>query len=143
MSRISPARRRGRLRGQALVEFALVLFPAVLLMWGIVHGYFVFRAYTALGEAAEVGAETAAVFGQDCPKVEEAIASSLRGDFVTLPFFYTVEFPDRQAGEPPCAHVGDRVVVRVGYTEPLRFIFWDITPAPQSALRFAERDCGW
>jgi len=143
MSRISPARRRGRLRGQALVEFALVLFPAVLLMWGIVHGYFVFRAYTALGEAAEVGAETAAVFGQDCRQVEEAIASSLRGDFVTLHFSYTVEFPDRQDGEPLCAHVGDRVVVRVGYTEPLRFIFWDITPAPQSALRFAERDCGW
>jgi len=121
------------------VEFALVLFPAVLLMWGIVHGYFVFRAYAALGEAAEVGAETAAVFGQDCRQVAEAIESSLRGDFVGLPFGYAVEFPD---GEP-CAHVGDRVVVRVWYTEPLRFIFWDITPAPQSALRFVERDCGW
>lgn len=133
---------RMKRRGQALLEFALVIVPAVLLFLGIVHGYFVFRAYTALGEAAEVGAETAAVFGRNCEQVGQAIAASLRGNMVRLPFTYTVaignDWPPRE-----CAQVGDPIVVTVAYTDPLRFVFFDITPAPQRALRFAERDCEW
>lgn len=134
-------RKKGR--GQALVEFALVAVPAVLLMLGIIHGYFVFRAYAALGEAAEVGAETAAVFGVDCRQVAEAIEASLRGDMVPLSYEYKVNIYSASGAETFCAQVGDRIVVEVAYTEPLRFVFFDITPPPQRALRFAERDCGW
>ena len=129
--------------GQALVEFALVAVPVVLLMLGIIHGYFVFRAYAALGEAAEVGAETAAVFGEDCRQVAEAIEASLRGDMVSLSYTYNVHIYDANGEEVSCARVGDRIVVEVAYTEPLHFVFFDITPPPQRALRFAERDCGW
>ncbi len=125
--------------GQALVEFALVILPVMLLVLGIVHGYFVFRAYTALGEAAEVGAETAAVLGRDGPEVKKAIEMSLRGDMVGLSYTYQVHIA---GGNSSCAHVGDPIVVEVSYTEPLRFVFLDITPKPQRALRFAERDCG-
>lgn len=125
--------------GQALVEFALIVVPLVLLVLGIVHGYFVFRAYTALGDAAEVGAETAAIFGGDCPQVAQAIEASLEGDFVRLPYTYTVVLPE--SSEPGCARVGDPVLVQIAYTEPLRFLFFDLKPKPQRALRFAERDC--
>lgn len=134
----------GKSRGQALVEFAFVVVAVVLIMLGIVHGYFVFRAYAALGDSAEVGAQTAAIFGGDVPQVGEAIDRSLRGDFVSLPYTYTVILPDAQPGDlPGQAHVGDRIIVRVAYTAPLRFVFFDVTPKPQQALRFAERDYGW
>lgn len=131
-------------KGQALVEFAMVVIPFILLLMGIVHGYFVFRAYTALGDAAEVGAETAAIFGGEVPEVGEAIQSSLDGDWVRMPYVYQVILPDAQPGDPPGqAHVGDRIIVQVEYTAALRFVFFDVTPRPQQALRFAERDYGW
>lgn len=140
--RSSEFRSRSRFvgRGQALLEFALVILPVMLLLLGIVHGHFVFRAYTALGEAAEMGAETAAIFGRDGPEVTKAIEASLRGDMVDLDFDYRVTII---GADPSCAHVGDLMVIEVSYTEPLRFVFLDITPKPQRALRFAERDCEW
>lgn len=122
-------------RGQTLVEFALVFAIVAILAFAIVQGYFLFRAYTSTGDAAEVGAETAAIFGGDVPEVRTAIESSLHGDFVTSPFTYTVT--------PSQAHVGEPIVVRVRLTEPLRFVFWTFTPKPQQALRYSERDYGW
>lgn len=129
-------RKRSRaVRGQTLIEFALVIGIIAILAIGIAEGYFVFRAYTSASDAAEVGAETAAIFGGDVPEIQTAIESSLRGDFVTLPFTYTVT--------PAQARVGDPIVVRVRLTEPLRFIFGSIQLKAAQALRYSERDFGW
>jgi Flp pilus assembly protein TadG len=54
-------RRRERQRGQALVEFALVLPLFLLLLLGIVQFGTVFRDYIALTDATRVGARQAAV----------------------------------------------------------------------------------
>lgn len=54
-------RRRERERGQALVEFALVLPLFLLLLLGIVQFGTVFRDYIALTDATRVGARQAAV----------------------------------------------------------------------------------
>ncbi len=133
-----------RIRGQALIEFALVIAVVVLLMLGILHGGIVFRAYAHLGDAAEKGAQAAAVFGGDAPEVGEAIENSLRENFIYLPYSYTVILPEARPGDPPGrARVGDPVIVRVAYTEPLRFVFLDVMLKPQQALRFVERDYGW
>ncbi len=127
-------------RGQALVEFALVAFLAVLLLVGVIHGFFVFQAANNLGKAAEAGAEAAALLGRDGPAVAEAVESTLDRGFIHLPYSYTVVI---SGTDPGCARVGDMVRVRVGYAVPVRFIFWDVTLRPQQAVRFVERDCGF
>lgn len=124
-----------RIHGQTLIEFALVIGLVALFAFAIIEGYVVFRAYTSAGDAAEVGAETAAIFGGDAPQVQTAIENSLRGDFVTLPFTYTVT--------PAQARIGEPIVVRVRLTEPLRFIFGPLQIKTAQALRYSERDYGW
>lgn len=57
----SGMRRTERERGQALVEFALVLPLFLLLLLGIVQFGSVFRDYIALTDATRVGARQAAV----------------------------------------------------------------------------------
>jgi Flp pilus assembly protein TadG len=57
----SMGRRRERERGQALIEFALVMPLFLLLLLGIVQFGTVFRDYIALTDATRVGARTASV----------------------------------------------------------------------------------
>lgn len=58
--------RRGRReRGQALVEFSLVLFPFLLLLLAVVQFAFVFQAWITLNSAVRDAARDAALYAYD------------------------------------------------------------------------------
>lgn len=124
-----------KVRGQSLVEFALVATVVVMLLLAFVTFWWMWHTYEALGNAAEVGAQTAAIFGGDAPEVGTAIENYFLGTRVTLPYTYTVT--------PAQAGVGEPLVVKVGYSDPVRVVFWDWYLPPAQALRYAERDWGW
>lgn len=131
-------------RGQALVEFAGVFFVVAVLALLAVHGYLVGQAFGALHDAAEVGADTAALFGSNTSEVATAIEHSLAGNHVSLPYVYTVTIYDRRTGAPKeQANIGDPIYVNVQYTAPIRFVFVDLPLRSQTALRYAELDSGW
>ncbi len=121
-------------KGQALVETALVIFIAVTVALAAVNGLWVLHAVAAVGDAAEVGAQTAALHGGATPEVGQAIQSSLDGDWIRVPISYTVS--------PEQARLGDLIQVRVQATEPMRFIFWPLQLHAQ-AIRSSEKDWGW
>lgn len=67
-----PTRRHGRARqrGQALVEFAIVLTPLTLLMMGIIQLGLVFNAYITLSNATREGARAASIYVYDRTKTK-------------------------------------------------------------------------
>ncbi len=73
-TRGNPNPSRGlRLRGQELVEFALVLPILFLFIYGVIDLGRVFHAYTAITNAARVGARYAIVSGFDHDTLNTAI----------------------------------------------------------------------
>ena len=67
------SRRRGRReRGQALVEFSLVLFPFLLLLLAVVQFAFVFQAWVTLNSAVRDAARDAALYVYDKDSTQTA-----------------------------------------------------------------------
>ena len=65
--------RRGRReRGQALVEFSLVLFPFLLLLLAVVQFAFVFQAWITLNSAVRDAARDAALYAYDKDSTQTA-----------------------------------------------------------------------
>jgi Flp pilus assembly protein TadG len=66
-------RRRGRReRGQALVEFSLVLFPFLLLLLALVQFAFVFQAWITMNSAVRDAARDAALYAYDKDSTQTA-----------------------------------------------------------------------
>src|SRR4051794_34551669 len=66
-------RRRGRHeRGQALVEFSLVLFPFLLLLLALVQFAFVFQAWITMNSALRDAARDAALYAYDKDSTQTA-----------------------------------------------------------------------
>jgi Flp pilus assembly protein TadG len=59
--RVSRADRLGRERGQAMVEFSLVIVPVLLICFAILQFGLLLHDYVTLTHAADVGARTASV----------------------------------------------------------------------------------
>lgn len=57
--------RRGRGRGQALAEFALILVPLMLILLGIIQMGFIFNAYVTISNAAREGAREGTIYVAD------------------------------------------------------------------------------
>ena len=53
------------MRGQALVEFAAVLLPLVLILVGIIQSGFLFSAYVGISNAAREGARAGTIYEYD------------------------------------------------------------------------------
>jgi Flp pilus assembly protein TadG len=58
-------RRREDVRGQSLVEFALVLVPLFILLLGIIQFGFIFNTYVTMTNAAREGARTGTIYVYD------------------------------------------------------------------------------
>src|SRR5688572_16610895 len=62
----SAADTRGRHeRGQAMVEFAAVLLPLILILVGIIQSGFLFSAYVGISNAAREGARAGTIYEYD------------------------------------------------------------------------------
>jgi Flp pilus assembly protein TadG len=59
------ARARDRERGQALVEFAGVILPLVLILVGIIQSGFLFSGYVGISNAAREGARAGTIYEYD------------------------------------------------------------------------------
>lgn len=70
-------------RGQALVEFALVIIPLMLLVLGIVEFGWLLNGQITVTSSAREGARLAAVSGT-CAQVESAVTDHLAGSGIVI-----------------------------------------------------------
>lgn len=72
---------RGRQRGQTAVEFALVLLPAMIIVYAILQGAAMLFAYSAVAYASRCGARYAMVHGNNStqPATASSVQSYVRG----------------------------------------------------------------
>lgn len=74
---------RTSLRGQSLVEFALVLVPLLLLVLGVIQFGLIFNSYVTMTNAAREGARTGTIFvydrGQSKAENDAARNDAIRG----------------------------------------------------------------
>jgi hypothetical protein len=97
-------------RGQATVEFALVILFLLLLLFGIVDFSRLFFAYATMSNAVREGARYAIVHPEDTAGIENQARAMMV--IVGGQADITVQFPDTDAGgNPYCSHYC-RVVVR-------------------------------
>jgi Flp pilus assembly protein TadG len=110
--------RTERERGQALVEFALVLPLFLLLLLGIVQFGSVFRDYIALTDATRVGARQAAVARSLLPEADRIpdVEARVRKAAVNLDQSQiTIEVDPRTIAGTPGWETGGDVTVRTTY----------------------------
>ncbi|EEG78399.1 TadE/TadG family type IV pilus assembly protein [Dethiobacter alkaliphilus] len=94
--------------GQALVEFALVLLPLMLIILGIAEFGWLFNGHITLTSSAREGARVAAVGGTDL-QVETAVLNHVGGSAVSV-----------NSGDVKVLPGSDDVTVQVdGSIEPL------------------------
>jgi len=72
-------------RGSAIVEFALVFFPFILMMLGLMEGSLLLWSYQSLSHAAREGARFAVVHGEANPVGDDVIAQVIRDNAIGLP----------------------------------------------------------
>jgi len=98
-------------RGSAMVEFALVFFPFVLLTLGLIEGSLLLWNYQSLCHAARQGARFAVVHGEANPVEDGVIAQVIRDNALGLP---SDEITIETAWEPDKSR-GSAVQVRASF----------------------------
>ena len=97
-------------RGQALLEFSLVIMFLLLLVFGIVDFSRVFFGYATMANGVREGARYAIVHPDDDAGIEEAARAMMV--VIGAPVEVTVAFPDQEDdGDPNCRSTRCRVVV--------------------------------
>jgi Flp pilus assembly protein TadG len=117
MNRIRRRRFGGDDRGQALVEFALVLPVLLILLLGIIDFARAWNVYQVLTDAGREGAREAVVAnGLDVPAIQGiVIAAAGRAGIGLTNSDVTVDLG---------ANRGDPTTVTVSYTHSLRYVGW-------------------
>ncbi|MGE5615231.1 MAG: TadE/TadG family type IV pilus assembly protein [Bacillota bacterium] len=99
--------RPNRIKGQSLVETALVLPVLLLILTAIIDFSLLFNNYLVIGNASREGARKAAIGGADTE-----VISTIYNVTATLdPAKLTISISPGEAGRDP----GDAVTVRVAY----------------------------
>lgn len=133
-------RRHQREGGASAVEFALILIPFVLLVFGSIEFGLVFAEKTMLGNAVREGARHAMFYPEDTADIEDRTTNAIsgfsqienEGQWAFNVTCYADDDDelgeeincDDSAGDPNAAADGDYVVVRATIAHPY------LTPAP-------------
>lgn len=81
-------------RGQAMVEFLIVLPSLLLIVFGILQYALIYQARSALNHAAFVGARQGALSGGSLTAIRDGVASGLTPLFMRVDFARDLAMPD-------------------------------------------------
>ena len=115
-------------RGNALIEFALVIPILLLLVMGIIEFGYIFNGYIILTGAAREGARVAVVGKTD--EISEKVINHTAGSYIK----------NVQAQNPVLGEVGEETIVTVTGTIPMLTGFFDflgdsLTLSTQATMR--------
>jgi len=141
---VGPARDAGE-TGQALVEFALVLLPLLILVFGIIKFGILFGQYVTLTNATGYGARTLAVSrgdGTGPPTACSAAQTALDSAATTLDssqINFSVSFPSPGTSTCSALQVGDAALVQTTYPCNLQILFLNVWPSCQLVAQTTVR----
>jgi Flp pilus assembly protein TadG len=120
--------------GQALVEFALILLPTLMLIFSIVSFGILFNSYVTLTDAVAYGARTLAInrgAGSGpptaCTLATTAITTAA-ADLTTSEIVTTITFPSPDTSTCTGLMQGDTATVQSTYPCKLQILFFNVWP---------------
>jgi len=131
--------------GQAMVEFALVLLPLLILVFGIIKFGILFGQYVTLTNATGYGARTLAVSrgdGTGPPTACSAAQTALDSAATTLnssQINFSVSFPSPDTSTCSALQSGDAAVVQATYPCNLQILFLNVWPSCQLVAQTTVR----
>lgn len=131
--------------GQALVEFALVLLPLLILVFGIIKFGILFGQYVTLTNANAYAARTLAVGrgdGTGPPTACSAALTALDSAATTLntsQINFSTSFPSPDTSTCSALQTGDAAVVQATYPCNLQILFLNVWPSCQLVAQTTVR----
>lgn len=133
----SARRRAGTESGQALVEFALILLPLLVIVFGIIKFGILFGQYVTLTNATAYGARTLAVNRgagtgppNACSMAQTALdtaATTLNTSQITI----TESFPSPDTSTCNALVAGDTATLQATYPCNMQILFLNVWPSCQ------------
>ena len=144
-ARVRAGQARASEEGQAMVEFALVLLPLLMLLFGIIKFGILFNNYVTLTNAAAYGARTLAVnrgAGSGPPDACALAETALTNSAVTLnssQITITPAFPSPDTSTCDSLVPGEPATIQATYPCDLQILFLNVWPSCQLSAQVTVR----